>query len=107
MTSPNMEAIYYDFATPEHARSIMSWLDGDRIVAGDTSTGKDIYHWRFAPRCTTKRNVEFYFWAWSGPETIPWGGQVQDGGAVLGFSYHDMMARLAIARPGQRGGAAG
>ena len=99
MTSLNTEAINYDFATPEHAKSIMSWLDGDRIVAGDTSTGSDIYHWRFAPRATTKRNVEFYFWAWSGPEMIPWGGQVQDGGAVLGFSYHDMMARLAILGP--------
>lgn len=95
----NLEAVYYDFATPEHAKSIMSWIDGDRVVAGDTAQAKDIYHWRFAPRSTTKRNVEFYFWAWSGPETIPWGGQVQDGGAVLGFSYHDIMARLATLGP--------
>ena len=99
LTSLNMEAIYYDFATPEHAKSILSWLDGDRTVDGDTSTGADIYHWRFAPRATTRRNVEFYFWAWSGPETIPWGGQVQDGGAVLGFSYHDLMARLRVLGP--------
>ncbi len=95
----NLEAIYYDFATPEHAKTIMSWINGDRIVEGDTSQGKDIYHWRFAPRATVKRNVEFYFWVWSGPETIPWGGQVQDGGAVLGFSYHDIMARLAVLGP--------
>jgi PAS domain S-box-containing protein len=99
MTSLNMEAIYYDFATAEHAKSILRWLDGERTVDGDTSTGADIYHWRFAPRATTKRNIEFYFWAWSGPETIPWGGQVQDGGAVLGFSYHDLMARLRILGP--------
>lgn len=98
-TFMNLEAIYYDFATPEHAKSIMSWINGDRTVAGDTSIGKDIYHWRFAPRSTTKRNVEFYFWAWSSPESIPWGGQVQDGGAVLGFSYHDIMARLATLGP--------
>ena len=38
-------------------------------------------------------------WAWSNPEGIPWGGQVQDGGAVLGFSYHDLMARLATFGP--------
>lgn len=99
MTFLNLEAIYYDFATPEHAKSIMSWINGDRVVAGDTAQGKDIYHWRFAPRSTTKRNVEFYFWAWSAPEAIPWGGQVQDGGAVLGFSYHDLMARLAVLGP--------
>jgi len=99
MTSLNMEAVNYGFATAEHAKSILSWLDGTRIVDGDTSTGADIYHWRFAPRATTRRNVEFYFWAWSGPESIAWGGQVQDGGAVLGFSYHDLMARIETVGP--------
>ena len=95
----NCEAIYYDFATPEHAQAIMSWINGDRIVEGDTSQGADIYHWRFGPRATTKRNLDWYFWAWSNPESIPWGGQVQDGGAVLGFAYHDLMARVKILGP--------
>jgi hypothetical protein len=92
----NLEAVYYDFATPEHARAILAWVNGDRLVEGDTAQGKDIYHWRFGPRATTKRNVDWYFWAWSNPESIPWGGQVQDGGAVLGFSYHDLMSRLNV-----------
>lgn len=92
----NCEAIYYNFATDEQAKSIMSWLSGDRIVDGDTSKGEDIYHWRFGPRATTKRNVDYYGWFWSGPETIPWGGQVQDGGAVLGFSYHDLASRIKV-----------
>jgi hypothetical protein len=95
----NFEAVYYDFATPAHAREIMKWLCGERMVEGDTAQGPDIYHWRFAPRATTKRNVEWYLWAWSAPETIPWGGQVQDGGAVLGFSYHDLMARMKTRGP--------
>ena len=95
----NLEAVYYDFATAEHARAILSWVNGDRLVEGDTSQGKDIYHWRFGPRATTKRNLDWYFWAWNNPESIPWGGQVQDGGAVLGFSYHDLMARLKILGP--------
>ncbi|MFP6584573.1 MAG: glycosyl hydrolase family 65 protein [Candidatus Hydrogenedentota bacterium] len=95
----NLEAIYYDFATPEHARNIMDWIDGSRTVAGDTSQGKDIYHWQFGPRATTRRNVAYYGWFWSGPETIPWGGQVQDGGAVFGFSFHDLMARLKVNGP--------
>ena len=30
----NNEAVCYSFATPEHERSIMSWLDGRRAVAG-------------------------------------------------------------------------
>lgn len=95
----NLEAIYYDFATPQHAEAIMSWICGERIVEGDTAQGEDIYHWRFAPRATTKRNIEYYGWFWNAPETIPWGGQVQDGGAVLGFSYHDLMARLKMRGP--------
>lgn len=94
LTFLNLEAVYYDFATPKHARDIMTWIAGERIVTGDTAQGADIYHWRFAPRATTKRNVEYYFWAWSSPESIRFGDQIQDGGAVLGFSYHDLMARL-------------
>ena len=98
-TFVNLEAIASGMASPEQARAIFAWLDGTREIADDTSRGADIYHWRFAPRATTKRNVDTYCWAWSGPETIPWGGQVQDGGAVLGFSYHDLMARLAANGP--------
>ncbi|MEM9015530.1 MAG: glycosyl hydrolase family 65 protein [Verrucomicrobiota bacterium] len=95
----NLEAIHYEFASEEQSRSILTWLDGDRIVAGDTSQGDDIYHWKFAPRATTRRNVEWYGWVWHAPETIPWGGQIQDGGAVLGFSFHDLMSRLRMNGP--------
>lgn len=95
----NLEAVHYGFATPEHAEAVLSWIDGKRTVEGDTSQGDDIYHWRFAPRATTLRNIDWYFWAWSNPESIPFGGQVQDGGAVLGFSYHDLSARLSVLGP--------
>jgi len=95
----NLEAVYYDFATPDNASSIMNWLSGDRIVEGDTAQGGDIYHWRFGPRATTKRNIDYYGWFWSNPESIPWGGQVQDGGGVLGFSFYDLMARLNVRGP--------
>jgi hypothetical protein len=92
----NNEAIYYGFVTPDQASSIRDWISGRRIVEGDTSTGADVYHWRFGPRSTTRRNIDYYYWGWSNPESIPWGYQVQDGGAVLGFSYHDLMARLKV-----------
>jgi hypothetical protein len=98
-TFVNCEALYYGFGSPEQARSILDWLSGRRTVAGDTSTGEDIYHFRFGPRASTRRNVEWYTFPWSGPEGIPWGGQVQDGGAVLGFAFHDQMARLRYAGP--------
>ncbi|MEI6053207.1 MAG: glycosyl hydrolase family 65 protein, partial [Opitutaceae bacterium] len=84
----------------DHRRSILLIeADGQRIVAGDTSTGTDIYKFRFGPRSTTRRNVDYYFWGWSRPETITFGGQVQDGGAVLGWSFMDLSARLKVAGP--------
>lgn len=99
-TFVNLNAIWYDMATPEHAREIMDWLTGQRIVEGDTSVGEDIYYWRFGPRATTRRNVEWYGQGWSAPHHIPWGGQVQDGGAVLGFTFYDLWARLKVLGPG-------
>jgi hypothetical protein len=92
----NLDAIWYGLATSEHARQIMDWISGKRIVAGDTSTGADIYRWRFAPRSTTVRNIDWYGQGWWAPESLPWGFQVQDGGAVLGFTFYDLMARLRV-----------
>lgn len=98
-TFVNLEAIAYGLASTHQAEQILAWLDGTRLIEGDTSTGADIYHWRFGPRATTKRNIETYTWPWHRPQDIPWGNQVQDGGAVLGFSYHDLMARLGTHGP--------
>ncbi|HEX4414771.1 MAG TPA: glycosyl hydrolase family 65 protein [Lacipirellulaceae bacterium] len=95
----NNEAVVFGVASPEQARSICDWIGGRRTVAGDTSTGDDIYHWRFGPRTTTLRNVDYYYWSWSDPQSIPWGYQVQDGGAVLGWTYYDLMAQLKTAGP--------
>lgn len=95
----NEEAVALGFTTDAQSRSIMDWIDGRRTVEGDTSQGADIFHWRFGPRMTTRRNVDDYVWVWSRPDSIPWGGQVQDGGGVLGFSYFDLMARLRVNGP--------
>ena len=99
LTFLNLEAIYYGLASKKQAKEIMSWISGKRIVQTDTSKGKDIYRFKFAPRATTKRNIEYYSCSWINPETIPFGNQVQDGGAVLGFSFHDLMARLKVYGP--------
>lgn len=99
LTFLNLDAIRYGIATDEHAASIMAWINGDRIVEGDTATGEDLYRWRFGPRATTKRNVTWYGHGWTSPESIPWGGQVQDGGAVLGFTFYDLWARLHVLGP--------
>jgi len=95
----NCEAIACGFATPSQAESIIQWLEGSRIVTNDTSKGPDIYHWEFGPRATTRRNIDYYSYGWTHPELIPFGGQIQDGGAVLGFSYHDLISRLITRGP--------
>lgn len=97
-TIVNLEATHYGFATPDQARSILEWLDGARVIPGDTSQGPDIYAWRFGPRSSTLRNTEWYSGMWE-PLNVPWGDQVQDGGGVLGFSYFDLMARLKARGP--------
>ncbi len=78
-TIMNLEAIYYGFATTEQARSILEWLDGKRVIEGDTSGGADLYHWRFGPRATTKRNVETYCWVWSAPNRSPGAARCRTG----------------------------
>lgn len=95
----NLDAIWYDIANDDQARAIMDWISGRRIVEGDTSTGADIYRWRFGPRATTRRNLEWYGQGWTAPESLLWGGQVQDGGAVLGFTFYDLWARLKVYGP--------
>ncbi|MHB1456925.1 MAG: hypothetical protein ACYC0V_08435, partial [Armatimonadota bacterium] len=100
----NLTALAFGIGTKKQRASILSWLDGTRIVEGDTSTGKDIYHWRFAPRTTTLSNKEFFFWPWvidgrNAPPDLKWtreyGNQIQDGGAIPFTSLFDMMLRIS------------
>jgi len=95
----NLDTIWYDSANRDHAQQIMDWITGRRIVGGDTCRGKDIYRWRFGPRATTRRNIEWYGQGWWAPESLDWGCQIQDGGAVLGFTFYDLWARLQILGP--------
>jgi len=95
----NLDCIWYGIASNEQASEILKWLNGERIIENDTSQGTDIYHWRFGPRATTLRNIDWYVFCWTSPEKIPWGGQVQDGGAVLGFTFYDLWARLHVLGP--------
>lgn len=58
----------------------------------DTGT-LGIYDFEFAPRSTTVKNYNQYVWNWGG--TNEFGGQVQDGGAIMYLSYYDLMSRLS------------
>ena len=98
-TFVNLEAVHYGFANHKQSRSILDWISGKRTVAGDLSQGADIYNWKFGPRSSTVRNIDYYDYVWSDPGSIPFGDSIQDGGAVLGFSFHDLMARLKTYGP--------
>ena len=99
----NLEAIYYGIATDEQAKLIMQWVTGERIVAGDTSTGEDIYFFELAPRATTYQgksatDSSVYTGVWHGTNN---GGdygvsQVQHGGAIMYTSYYDLMNRITV-----------
>jgi hypothetical protein len=101
----NLFALAMGVGTKAQRDSIVSWVNGSRIVAGDTSTGADIYHWRFGPRISTKRNEDYYYWAWphdrktdaNNPQ-FAWGNQMQDGGGVPFTSCYDLMARCSTGR---------
>ncbi|MCF7817080.1 MAG: hypothetical protein K9M54_04295 [Kiritimatiellales bacterium] len=100
-TFVNLEAIASGIATPEHAEKTLQWLDGERIVKGDTSTGADIYYWKISPRANTlaAEAVTPSFWdGWTmkvGPGTIgEYGKQIQNGGHIFYVSYYDLMSRL-------------
>jgi hypothetical protein len=101
----NLFALAMGIGTKAQRDSIVSWVNGSRIVNGDTSTGADIYHWRFGPRISTKRNEDYYYWAWPhdrknepGNVQFDWGNQMQDGGAVPFTSCYDLMARCSTGR---------
>jgi len=103
----NLEAMYYGLASQAQADDIFSWLDGQRTISGDTSTGSDIYAYTWAPRSNTKSAESVtqsghYWWypgnsgnnscAPGGPCT--WNNYHENGGAILAESYYDVMARI-------------
>ena len=91
-TELNLRMVDLGLATDEQARLIFSWLDGERTVAGDKSTGDDIYFYEFGPRVSTKQNANEYSLIW-GTKNIRWAVQCQNGGGLLFISYYDLMAR--------------
>ena len=99
----NLEAIYYGIATEEQADLIMQWVTGTRTVAGDTSTGDDIYFFELAPRATTYQgksatDSSVYTGVWHGTNNGGTYGesQVQHGGAIMYTSYYDLMSRINV-----------
>lgn len=93
MVETNIRMVFHGLATEEQAESIYAWLDGERTVEGDTSTGSDIYFYQFAPRSTTRDNRYDYTSIYRDEE---FSVKVQDGGSILYTSYYDVIARKQL-----------
>ena len=102
----NEQAIIAGLGTDAQRLCVMQWINGDRIVEGDLSTGEDIYFYEFAPRFTTDDCLsQFNFClaelnfgeesAWKTYGSL-FSRQVQNGGAVLWASYYDIVARAQV-----------
>ena len=89
-TEINLMAVLYDVASEAQKESIMSWLSGKRTVAGDNSTGEDIYFYEYAPRINTKNNVKDTISVY---QLRNFGLDVQNGGASMHVTFYDLLAR--------------
>ena len=99
----NLEAICAGIGTDAQQLSIMQWIDGQRTVSGDTSTGDDIYFYEFAPRFNTKdcyENLSAFAYDNVGGLVEScgtcWSKQLQNGGAAIAWSYYDLVARAKV-----------
>lgn len=92
------------FGLPEKAQgeAMLDWLDGKRVVASDTSTGTDIYHFGFTARANTRDaygSVAAPVQTWNGALDLAPGGngaygeQIQNGGGIFYASYYDLHGR--------------
>lgn len=105
MTVVNFYATAYGLADEEKAQLIYDWLDGKRIINGDTSQGDDIYgEFVYAARTNTvdvsTTGDPYYWWDHGGqlpclPGTFGgFGHQMQNGGTIFYTAYYDMMGRI-------------
>ena len=89
----NQQAIAAGIPDEDRAATIMKWINGERTVKGDNSTGKDIYFYEFAPRfCTEELNPDV-FWGGSVRE---FGTNVNNGGTALQLAYYDFVAQAKV-----------
>ena len=105
MTVVNFYAAAYGLADADRAQRIYDWIDGVRIIEGDTSQGEDIYgEFVYAARTNTldvSTTGEPYYW-YDHNGALPctpgtfggFGNQMQNGGTIFYTAYYDMMGRL-------------
>ena len=109
VTYVNFMAVAAGLADDIKAEAIYAWVDGERIIAGDTSTGDDIYGaFKFSARGNTldvskvtDKNGQWYWWY--NAETMSpaaglgaYGNQMQNGGTIFYTSYYDLLGRSFV-----------
>ncbi len=113
MTFTNFMACTAGLASEEQARQIYSWIDGQRIIEGDTSQGEDIYFFGYSARSNTLDvsavDDNGYYWVnWDGDMYCyekdgathgVYGNQLQNGGTIFYMSYYDLMGRIRYLGP--------
>ena len=107
-TFVNFMAAGYGLASPEQCERIYQWLDGERIISGERSTGSDIYgKFKYAARTLTKSVVDVtdsnggHYW-YDHAGALPcedgtfggYGHQMQNGGTIMYISYYDLLGRI-------------
>ncbi len=88
----NEQVIASGIASEEQIASVMSWINGERTVAGDRSSGEDIYFYEFAPRFNTGEIAPDFYFGYG----ASFGDNVQDGGTALQNAYYDVVAQSAL-----------
>ncbi len=105
----NFMACVAGLTSEEQAKQIYSWIDGERIIEGDTSTGADIYHFIYSARSNTldfaavddngyywvNWNGDMYCYEKDGTRHGVYGNQMQNGGTIFYTSYYDLLGRFA------------
>ncbi len=108
-TPLNFMAASCGLASTEQLQSIYDWVDGKRIVAGDDSTGEDIYAFKVSARSNTyavDNIVEdgLHYWWYNGHsfnDIKPghwgeYGNQMQNGGTIFYSSHYDVSGRANL-----------
>lgn len=105
ITILNFMASAYGVADKSKSQQIFSWVDGDRIVEGDTSQGNDIYgKFIYSARTNTldvsSLGPPYYWYDHNGalpptPGTFGgFGNQMQNGGTIFYTSHYDLLGRI-------------
>jgi len=110
LTFLNTEALYYGAGNQSKANKIYSWIDGERVVEGDTLTGLGILdNFKISPVVNTvavesikeynETDRKYYNW-WHAPQAInpytnaKYGQHCENGGTIFYTAFFENMSRI-------------